>query len=179
MPDRQKQRAMYRMLNDLKKFITKAVLPAMMIISAGLLSSCHMPYMTTDNTTENTSDDPVENWIDSVTDERGVYIGQEKEVVGKYKRIGIVKIGGTYEDMLKLRDIEKQGYLVAADDGTAYFELDGAKTEYVFDGGNFYLRDDTERANGFSYTCINGRLIINDGVTITQYMKVTDEEAEY
>ena len=104
------------------------------------------------------------------------YIGQDKEVIGYYKRIGIAKIGGTYEDMLELRDIEKQGYLIANDDGTAYFELNGEKTEYVFDGSNFYLIDDTEKANGFQYTCINGRLIINDGETITQYMRLTDEE---
>jgi hypothetical protein len=117
-----------------------------------------------------------DNWIDSVTDEQGVYIGQDKEVVGYYKRIGIAKVGGTYEEMLELRDIEKRGYLVAADDGTAYFELDGEKTEYVFDSGNFYLSKDTDRANGFRYTCINGRLIIDDGTFITQYLRLTDEE---
>ena len=97
-------------------------------------------------------------------------------MVGYYKRIGIVKVGGTYEEMLELRDIEKQGYLVANDDGTAFFDLDGEKTEYVFDGGNFYLREDTERSNGFHYTCINGRIIINDGTMITQYLRLTDEE---
>lgn len=152
------------------------------------LPSCNMTFyktdvtaddktdITADDETDNTTDPTVEGWIDSVTDERGVYIGQEKEVVGYYKRVGIVEIGGTYDDMLKYREIEKRGYLVAFDDGTAFFDLDGEKTEYVFDGGHFYLSDDRERANGFSYTCINGRLIINDGITITQYLRLTDEE---
>lgn len=97
-------------------------------------------------------------------------------MVGYYKRIGIVKVGETYEDMLELRDIEKQGYLVANDDGTAFFELGGKKTEFVFDNAYFYLSDDTKKTNGFHYTCINGRLIINDGTTITQYLRLTDEE---
>ena len=147
-------------------------LQAMILVIACLLSACN----TTDNTAEVPTEDPVENWIESVTDEQGVYIGQDKEVIGYYKRIGIAKIGGTYEDMLELRDIEKQGYLIANYDCTAYFELNGEKTEYVFDGGYFYSIDDTERDNGFQYTCINGRLIINDGETITQYMRLTDEE---
>lgn len=140
----------------------------MIIVSACFLSSC--------NTSETTTDHTTENWIDSITDENGVYIGQDKEVVGYYKRIGIVKIDGTYEDMLELHDIEKQGYLVANDDGTAFFELDGKKTEFVFDKAYFYLSDDAKKTNGFHYTCINGRLIINDGTTITQYLRLTDEE---
>ncbi len=154
-----------------KKRMIKPTL-ALIIVFACFLSSCN----TTGTDTETTTDHSAENWIDSITDENGVYIGQDKEVVGYYKRIGITKLDGTYEDMLKLRDIEKQGYLVANDDCTAFFELDGEKTEYVFDGANFYLSDDKERANGFRYTCINGRLIINDGTTITQYIRLTDEE---
>ena len=142
----------------------------MILVFACLLSSCN----TADHAADHTADNA--DWIDSVTDERGVYIGQDKEVIGYYKRIGIVKIGGTFKEMSELRDIGKQGYLVAADDGTAYFELHGEKTEYVFDKKHFYLRDDTERANGFRYTCINGRLIINDGTMITQYLRLTDEE---
>ena len=54
---------------------------------------------TTETVSDNTTENTVEDWIDSVTDERGVYIGQEKEVVGYYKRIGIVKVGGTYEEL--------------------------------------------------------------------------------
>ncbi|MBR6256055.1 MAG: hypothetical protein IKR23_01650 [Lachnospiraceae bacterium] len=169
-----------------KNIIKKAAFPAVML--AFSLPSCNMTFyktdvtaddktdITADDETDNTTDPTVEGWIDSVTDERGVYIGQEKEVVGYYKRVGIVEIGGTYDDILKYREIEKRGYLVAFDDGTAFFDLDGEKTEYVFDGGHFYLSDDRERANGFSYTCINGRLIINDGITITQYLRLTDEE---
>lgn len=158
------------------KHIIKTALPAILLAFACLLSSCDIKDFITDNPAENTAEDPVDEWIDSVTDERGVYIGQDKEVVGCYKRISIARINGTYEDMLELRNIENRGYLVANDDGTAFFDLDGQKTEYVFDSGKFYLSDDTERANGFSYTCINGRLIINDGITITQYLRLTDEE---
>ena len=146
-----------------------------MIVFVCFLSSCNTTENTTETTTQTTTDHTVENWIDSITD-NGVYIGQDKEVVGCYKRIGIARIGGTYEDMLELRDVEKQGYLVANDDGTAFFELDGEKTEFVFDGAYFYLSDDTDRANGFRYACINGRLIIDDGTNITQYLRLTDEE---
>lgn len=153
-----------------KKRLVKITLAVMMFGIAGILSSCNTTESTAENTTENT----VENWIDSVTDDNGVYIGQDKEVVGSYKRVGIVKIGGTYEDMLELRDIEKQGYLVVNYDGTAIFDFDGEKTEYVFDNAYFYLSEDTERTNGFRYTCINGRLIIDDGTMITQYLKEDD-----
>ena len=147
------------------------LLTTMILIVACLLSSCNKADIAApaDNT-------DYDSWIDSVTDEQGVYIGQDKEVIGYYKRNGIAKIDGTYDDMLKLRDIEKQGYLVVNDDNTAYFELDGEKTEYVFDSANFYLSDDKDRANGFRYTCINGRLIINDGTYITQYLRLTNEE---
>ena len=146
------------------------------LIKAALVMIFFVCFLSSCDTTETSTDYAADNWIDSITDENGVYIGQDKEVPGYYKRIGVVKIGGTYEDMLELRDIEKQGYLVANDDGTAFFELDGEKTEFVFDGAYFYLSDDTERSNGFRYTCINGRLIIDDGTTITQYLRLTDEE---
>ncbi len=112
------------------------------------------------------------------TDEQGQYIGQDKEAVGYYKRIGIAKADETYEEMLELQDIAKQGYLVVNEDGTAYFDLDGEKTEYTFDKKNFYLIDDTDKANGFSYTYIGGRLIISDDTTVTQYLRLTDEELE-
>ena len=78
-----------------KKSMIKTIL-AVIIVSACFLSSCNKAETTTDHTTE--------NWIDSITDENGIYIGQDKEVVGCYKRIGIVKVGETYEDMLELRD---------------------------------------------------------------------------
>ena len=166
--------------NHSKKFMIKAALPAMMLAFACFLASCNKAEKVTDNPTgdptEISTEEAIENWINSVTDEQGVYIGQDKEVVGYYKRIGIAKVGSTYEEMLELRDIEKQGYFVANDDGTAFFDLNGEKTEYVFDGGHFYLSDDTEKANGFRYTCINGRLIIDDGTTITQYLRLTDAE---
>lgn len=172
--------------NNSKGFKKIAALQLMVFVLACLLSSCNITDSTADNTTDNPAEDETENtianytdydsWIDSITDERGVYVGQDKEVTGYYKRIGIARIDGTYEDMLKARDMEKRGYLIVNDDGTAFFDLDGEKTEYAFDKGYFYLLDDTERANGFSYTCINTRLIINDGTTITQYLRLTDEE---
>ncbi len=146
------------------------------LVFACFLSSCSTKENAADGSAETATELTTANWIDSVTDENGVYIGQDKEVAGYYKRIGIAKTGGTYEDMLELRDIEKQGYLVVNDDGTAFFELEGEITEYIFDGAYFYLSDDTEKTNGFRYTCINGRLIIDDGTNITQYLRLTDEE---
>jgi hypothetical protein len=78
--------------------------------------------------------------------------------------------------MQSLLDEAKRGNLVVKEDGTAYFELDGEKTEYFYDDHNFYLSSDTERANGLSYTYINGRLIISDETSVTQYMRLTDDE---
>ncbi len=104
----------------------------------------------------------------------------DEQPVGCYKRYAISKDGGTYEEMLELRDIGKRGYLVLKEDWTAYFELDGERTEYTYDRRNLYLKDDTEKANGFSYVHINGRLIVNYGTTIEQYMILTDDElAQY
>ncbi len=40
------------------------------------------------------------------------------------------------------RNIE---YLVVNDDGTAYFDLNGERTEYTFDKKNFYQSDDSEK----------------------------------
>ncbi|MBR5089202.1 MAG: hypothetical protein IK093_07230 [Ruminiclostridium sp.] len=104
----------------------------------------------------------------------------DEQPVGYYKRYGISKDGETFEEMLELRDIEKKGYLVLNDDWTAYFELDGERTEYTYDRKNLYLTEDTEKNNGFSYVHINGRLIVDYGTTIEQYMVLTDEElADY
>ena len=64
------------------------------------------------------------------------------------------------------------------DDGTAFFDLDGEITEYTFDKQNFYLINDSEKTNGSSYTYIGGRLVVNDGTTVTQYLRLTDEELE-
>lgn len=95
---------------------------------------------------------------------------------GYYKRIGIVKDGETFEEMLELHETESRGYLIIKDDGIAVFDLDGEKTEYVYDEYNLYLSEDTERTNGSSYVFIGGRLIVDDGTTITQYLKLTEEE---
>ncbi len=106
------------------------------------------------------------------------YIAQDKEAVGYYKRIGISKNGETFEEMKESLDIMKKGYLVLNDDGTAFFDLDGEITEYTFDKQNFYSINDSEKINGFSYTYIGGRLVVNDGTTVTQYLRLTDEELE-
>ncbi len=104
----------------------------------------------------------------------------DEQPVGYYKRYGISKVGETFEEMLELRDVEKKGYLVLKDDWTAYFELDGEITEYTYDRKNLYLKEDTEKINGFSYVHINGRLIVNYGTSVEQYMILTDDElADY
>ncbi|MBR5419841.1 MAG: hypothetical protein IK115_01690 [Lachnospiraceae bacterium] len=101
-----------------------------------------------------------------------------KMQAGYYKRISIVKKDETYEEMLKLRDVENKGYLIVYDDGTASFELDGEKTEYFYDEYNLYSDEDTEKTNGIPYVYIGGRLLVDDGETITQYLKLSDEELE-
>ena len=111
-----------------------------------------------------------------VPDSQAEYIGQDQEAVGYYKRVSAAKEGETFEEMKASLDAVKKGWLVLKDDGTAYFELDGETTAYTFDKQNFYLRDDTEKTGGFPYTYINGRLILNDGETVTQYLRLTDEE---
>ena len=93
---------------------------------------------------------------------------------GYYQRVGIVKKDETYEEMLELAKTEKQGCLIVNDDGTATFELDGERIEYVYDKLCLYLAEDTERANGIPYVYIGGRLIVNDGTVITQYLKSED-----
>ena len=97
---------------------------------------------------------------------------------GYYKRVGIVKRGETFEELLEQRDIESKGYLVVNDDGTATLEYDGEKTEYVYDEYKLYLREDTEKVNGIPYVFIGGRIVFDDGETITQYINLTDEELE-
>ncbi len=114
----------------------------------------------------------------SETTSQTEYISQDKESVGYYKRIGISKNGETFEEMKESLDKMKKGYLVLKDDGTAFFELDGEITEYTFDKQNFDLINDTEKASEFPYTYIGGRLVANDGETITQYLRLTDEELE-
>lgn len=104
----------------------------------------------------------------------------DEQPVGYYKRYGITKDGETFEEMRELRDIEKKGCLVLKDDWTAYFELDGEITEYTYDRKNLYLKEDTEKNNGFSYVHINGRLIVDYGTVIEQYMVLEgDELADY
>ena len=101
-----------------------------------------------------------------------------KVQAGCYQRVSITKKDETYEEMLELRDMGNKGDLIIRDDGTATFEFDGEKTEYLYDEFNFYLSEDTEKANGIPYVYIGGRLITNDGSMIIQYLKLTDEELE-
>ena len=108
---------------------------------------------------------------------------EDDPIVGKvqpgcYKRTAITKKDETYEEMLELQDIANKGYLFVKEDGTASFEFDGEKTEYTYDEFSLYLSEDTERTGGIPYVYVGGRLIVNDGTTITQYVKLSDEEAQ-
>ena len=149
-----------------RKLIAKPIIHAAIIMAvfSCLLSGCN-------------SNDKSDN-SNSETTSQTEYISQDKEAVGYYKRIGISKNGETFEEMKESLDIMKKGYLVLNDDGTAFFELDGEITEYTFDKQNFYLVDDIEKTNGSPYTYIGGRLVVNDGETVTQYLRLTDEELE-
>ncbi len=152
-------------MND-RKAIAKTMIYAAIIMAvfSCLLSGCNINNKSDNSNSEATS--------------QTEYISQDKEAVGYYKRIGISKNGETFEEMKESLDVMKKGYLVLKDDGTAFFDLDGDVTEYTFDKQNFYLINDTEKINGFPYTYIGGRLIVNDGETVTQYFRLTDEELE-
>ena len=118
---------------------------------------------------------------DSAATDTAVIEWKDDPVIGKvqpgyYRRVGIVKNGETYEEMLELQKIESRGYLIVNDDGTAVFELDGEKTEYVYDEFNLYPAEDTTGAGGTPYVFIGGRLVVNDGAMITQYVKLSAEE---
>ena len=93
---------------------------------------------------------------------------------GNYKRVAIAKKDETYEEMLELNKIADKGILVVNEDGTATFELDGEITEYTYDQFCLYLAEDSEKKSGMPYVYIGGRLILNDGSTITQYLKSED-----
>ncbi|MBP5605830.1 MAG: hypothetical protein J6X60_09865, partial [Ruminiclostridium sp.] len=104
----------------------------------------------------------------------------DEQPVGYYKRYGISFDGETLEQVMELKDIAQKGYLVLKDDWTAYFELDGERTEYTYDRGKLYLKEDTEKLNGFSYVHINGRLVVDYGTSVEQYMILSDDElADY
>ena len=93
---------------------------------------------------------------------------------GIYKRVAIAKKDETYEEMLELNKIADKGILVVNEDGTATFELDGEITEYIYDQFCLYLAEDSEKKSGMPYVYIGGRLTVNDGSTITQYLKSED-----
>ena len=138
------------------------ILRAIIVVAACLaLTSCKKANVTESYTFE-WEDDPV--------------VGKVK--AGYYKCTSIVKDGETYEEIKELRDIADRSYLVVNDDGTAVFESEGKKTAYTYDKNSFYLSEDATRSNGIPYVYIGGRLVINDGLTVRQYEKLTDEENE-
>ena len=61
---------------------------------------------------------------------------------------------------------------------TANFEPDDEKTEYVYDEFNLYPGTDAKETIGIPYVFIGGRMVVNDGSTVTQYLKLSDEELE-
>lgn len=115
----------------------------------------------------------------AVTTTAGSTSYPDEQPVGCYKRFSIVKDGETFEEMLELRDDADKGFLILNEDWTAYFELDGERMEYTYDKKNLYLKEDTERSSGFSYVYIGGRLVVDKGAVVEQYMKLTDDELEY
>ncbi len=154
-------------MNHAKKFIKKIMMTSIVVlVMCSVLTACERE----ESTVETVMVSPMVEWENDPT------IGKVQP--GYYKRVGITKDGETYEEMLKLRDIENQGYLIVNDDGTAYFELDGEKTEYTYDKLNFYLSEDTQKDNPISYTFIGGRIVADEGDMIIQYLKLTDEELE-
>ena len=154
-------------MNHAKKYIKKIMMTSIVVlVMCSVLTACERE----ESTVETVMVSPMVEWENDPT------IGKVQP--GYYKRVGITKDGETYEEMLKLRDIENQGYLIVNDDGTAYFELDGEKTEYTYDKLNFYLSEDTQKDNPISYTFIGGRIVADEGDTIIQYLKLTDEELE-
>ena len=160
-----------------KKFIGNALLSVMTVSFILSLCGCGRDSAN-DNAADNTDADANENKGYSVIDENGEYISQDKEVVGCYRRIGVADSNMTFEEFKDTLDEGKRGYLIANEDHTAFFELDGEKTFYTFDKAKFYPSDDTDKENGFPYTYIGGRLIIDFGDNVTQYIKLSDEELD-
>ena len=150
----------------MKRILYFAILSILCIF----LSSC-----TKDNETAVTAD-PASIDTDAIDWRNDPNIGKVQP--GYYKRVGIVKDGETYEEMLKMRETESKGYLIINDDGSAVFDLDGNITEYAYDEYKFYPLEDTKKENGISYTFIGGRIITDDKETITQYLRLSDEELE-
>lgn len=153
----------------MKKIIITALTAGVICLS---LTSC--------NNTNNNETGSIEEADTSVAG-YSPYEWEDDPTVGKvqagyYRRVGISKSDASYEENLELLEIGQQGYLTVREDGTATFELDGEKTEYTYDKYNFYYAEDTERVNGITYVYIGGRLIVDDGTTITQYLKLSDEE---
>lgn len=125
---------------------------------------------------DNSTDDI---WADDVATHNDIIDWADDPTIGmvpagNYKRVAIAKKDETYEEMLELNKIADKGILVVNEDGTATFELDGEITEYTYDRFCLYLAEDSEKKSGMPYVYIGGRLILNDGSTITQYLKSED-----
>ena len=99
-----------------------------------------------------------------------------KVPAGYYKRVSVSKADTTYDEMLELLESGSQGYLIVNEDGTAVFKYMGEETKYYYDEYAFYLSEEKEKDSGITYIYIGGRIVADDGVTITQFEKISDEE---
>ncbi len=140
------------------------------VVMVGIMSLLLASCSNTKNVSEAAVSTPT--GIDVIEWENDPIIGKVQP--GSYKRVGITKKDETYEEMLELQDIGNKGIMTVKEDGTATFELEGEKTEYVYDEFSFYLAEDTEKKSGYPYVYIGGRIVVNDGTTITQYIKNSD-----
>ena len=141
-------------------------------VMVGIVSLFLVSCSNSQNVSETADSTPT--GIDVIEWENDPIIGKVQP--GSYKRVGITKKDETYEEMLELQDVENKGILTVNEDGTATFELEGEKTDYIYDEFSFYLAEDTEKTNGFPYVYIGGRIVVNDGSTITQYLAITAGE---
>ena len=117
--------------------------------------------------------------ISTVTETAEKNHDPEEKPYGYYKRVSLAKENETIDELKELLRIGKRGYLVVNEDGTAFFDLYGEKTEYIYDEKNFYSKDDTEMISGFPYVYYGGRLTLNEGIWISQFEMLTDKERDY
>ena len=90
-----------------KTIFKKNILVALMLVFACFLCSCN----SVDNTVVTTINKSIEDdsGYHPLTDERGGYLGQDKEVPGYYKRVSITKDGETIEELKELLEEGKKG----------------------------------------------------------------------
>jgi len=173
---------------SLKKIILTAAAAGILCLSLASCSSSDNRDRTASDAGSSDTDDPNADTSNTdIPDEstpkaagHGADDWENDPIIGKvqpgyYKLNGIVKDNETFEEMREMQSIK--AYLLVRDDGSASLDLDGEKTEYFYDKYNFYLCEDTERKNGIPYVYIGGRLVLNDGSSVSQYMRLSDEEA--